>query len=357
MAREREAAEQQRGTAERSGEPDHHGDSETGATGAVIVARAAHAKDGPGQRHTLTVLVHHPARREPRAVHPQPLPPARRSAALPARGGAAGHALQGRRERARRLRPGPRVGSAGVDLQHPAAQQFFLFVEAAFGTVAMTIYTVVAAALLAWRKHVRAAVWTVGVMLAAALTTWGIKGLLARKRPVWEEPITTLTSFSFPSGHATGIAAAAWRRRRAGRPAGPAPGGTARARPFRARARAARLPGPDLPRRAQRLRRRRRRLRGCVLGADRAGGLRPGTARQAPRGVQHTGADHPAARRDPQPDQGRGRRRVPGDGRRRGRRRRVEHPDLVDHHDRGPGPLDGRAGRGLRGGAGDRLRR
>ncbi len=100
------------------------------------------------------------------------------------------------------------TGPQAWTYQHPAAQQFFLFVEAAFSTVAMTIYTVVTAALLAWRKHGRAAVWTVGVMLAAALTTWGIKVLLARKRPVWEEPITTLTSFSFPSGHATGIAAA-----------------------------------------------------------------------------------------------------------------------------------------------------
>ena len=46
-------------------------------------------------------------------------------------------------------------------------------------------------------------------MLAASLTTFFAKGVLQRRRPVWPDPVTTLTSYSFPSGHATGIAAAA----------------------------------------------------------------------------------------------------------------------------------------------------
>jgi YegS/Rv2252/BmrU family lipid kinase len=73
----------------------------------------------------------------------------------------------------------------------------------------MTVYTAITAALLVWRKHVRAAIWTVGVMTAASLSAYLLKGVLQRKRPVWRDPVTTLTSFSFPSGHATGIAAAA----------------------------------------------------------------------------------------------------------------------------------------------------
>jgi YegS/Rv2252/BmrU family lipid kinase len=92
---------------------------------------------------------------------------------------------------------------------HGWAQGFFLFVEAAFATLPMTIYTAVAAAVLAWRKQTRAALWTIGVMLAASLTTYFLKGALQRKRPVWPDPIQTLGSFSFPSGHATGISAAA----------------------------------------------------------------------------------------------------------------------------------------------------
>ena len=100
-------------------------------------------------------------------------------------------------------------GPQGWTYQHEWAQQFFLLVEAVFATIPMTVYTAITAVLLALRKHFRAALWTIGVMLAASLTTYFIKGALRRRRPEWVEPITTHTSYSFPSGHATGIAAAA----------------------------------------------------------------------------------------------------------------------------------------------------
>jgi YegS/Rv2252/BmrU family lipid kinase len=93
--------------------------------------------------------------------------------------------------------------------RHAWLVDVLVVIELAFGTVAMTIYTAVAAGLLAMRKHVRAGLWTVGVMLGASLTTYFVKGALHRKRPVWPDPIHSLSSFSFPSGHATGIAAAA----------------------------------------------------------------------------------------------------------------------------------------------------
>ncbi|HYO38749.1 MAG TPA: diacylglycerol kinase family protein [Nocardioidaceae bacterium] len=104
-----------------------------------------------------------------------------------------------------RLQSGPQ----GWTARHPAAQQLLLAVELVFTTLPMTVYTLLAAGLLAARKHSRAGVWTAGVMLAAALTTYVLKRVLERRRPVWEDPVTTLASFSFPSGHATGIAAAA----------------------------------------------------------------------------------------------------------------------------------------------------
>ncbi len=100
-------------------------------------------------------------------------------------------------------------GPQGWTFRHPAAQHFFLVVAVVFTTLPMTVYTLIAAGILASRKQVRAALWTVGVMLAASLTTFLAKGVLQRKRPVWTDPVTTLTSYSFPSGHATGIAAAA----------------------------------------------------------------------------------------------------------------------------------------------------
>jgi YegS/Rv2252/BmrU family lipid kinase len=101
------------------------------------------------------------------------------------------------------------TGPQGWTFRNHTAQSFFLAVEAVFGTGPMLAYTVVVAGLLAWRRHVRAAVWVCGVMLAASLTTLLLKNVLERRRPVWPDPVTTLDSFSFPSGHATGIAAAA----------------------------------------------------------------------------------------------------------------------------------------------------
>jgi YegS/Rv2252/BmrU family lipid kinase len=100
-------------------------------------------------------------------------------------------------------------GPQAWTFRHPWAQHFLLFVQAAFTTLPMSVATAITAGLLAWRRHVRAAVWTIGVMVLASLTTYVLKGFLQRKRPVWKDPVTTLTSFSFPSGHATGIAAAA----------------------------------------------------------------------------------------------------------------------------------------------------
>jgi YegS/Rv2252/BmrU family lipid kinase len=93
--------------------------------------------------------------------------------------------------------------------RNEAAEDFLLFVQWAFGTVAMTFYTTVLVVALFVRRHVRAAVWVVIVMLGASLTTYFLKGVLQRRRPVWPDPVTTLSSYSFPSGHATGIAAAA----------------------------------------------------------------------------------------------------------------------------------------------------
>ncbi|CAN5553334.1 hypothetical protein BH10ACT10_BH10ACT10_09530 [soil metagenome] len=100
-------------------------------------------------------------------------------------------------------------GPQGFTFRHVTAQHFFLFVQAAFTTLPMAVYTAVTAGLLVWRKQSRAAGWTVLVMVGSSLTTFLLKGLIDRKRPVWDNPVTTLTSFSFPSGHATGIAAAA----------------------------------------------------------------------------------------------------------------------------------------------------
>ncbi|MBZ5739385.1 diacylglycerol kinase family protein [Nocardioides mangrovi] len=79
-------------------------------------------------------------------------------------------------------------------------------VEIAFGTWAMTAYTVVIAALLL-RKHRRAAFYTVGVMVATALATTLVKLAVGRDRPPWQNLEAVLHNNAFPSGHASGATA------------------------------------------------------------------------------------------------------------------------------------------------------
>src|SRR5690348_16334315 len=92
---------------------------------------------------------------------------------------------------------------------HSAVETFWVWVARLFDTPAMTVYTVVVVALLAWRRYRRPALWTAVVMLVAGLANTLLKMLVARQRPVFRHPIEVLHSYSFPSGHSSGIAAAA----------------------------------------------------------------------------------------------------------------------------------------------------
>ena len=83
---------------------------------------------------------------------------------------------------------------------------FLIVVDHAFNTLALTVYTAIAAVALLVRKHQRAAIWTILVMASAAATTTVLKNSIERARPEWEDPVRLLDSYSFPSGHATGIA-------------------------------------------------------------------------------------------------------------------------------------------------------
>ncbi len=80
-------------------------------------------------------------------------------------------------------------------------------VEDGFGTIAMTVYTIVLCTVIYYRGHRRAAEYAAGVMIATALTTSGLKALVGRVRPDWQHPEEFLDNGAFPSGHASGIAA------------------------------------------------------------------------------------------------------------------------------------------------------
>ncbi|RYE79052.1 MAG: phosphatase PAP2 family protein, partial [Myxococcales bacterium] len=82
-------------------------------------------------------------------------------------------------------------------------------VEHAFDWIPMTVLTVLTGILLALKGHVRAAIYAVGVMTLTAVVNRLVKLAIARERPQWDDPMSFLTSYSFPSGHSSAIAAAA----------------------------------------------------------------------------------------------------------------------------------------------------
>jgi YegS/Rv2252/BmrU family lipid kinase len=80
-------------------------------------------------------------------------------------------------------------------------------IEDAFGTLGMTILTAVLAGYMVARKHRRAAYFTVGVMVVTSVATTLLKVAIDRVRPPWQNPDEFLHSLSYPSGHASSVAA------------------------------------------------------------------------------------------------------------------------------------------------------
>ena len=91
---------------------------------------------------------------------------------------------------------------------HHGVYLFWHYLAVATATLPVAIASVVAAIALAARKHRRAAIWTVGVMASVMITTRVVKELVQRERPVWDDPIQVINSFSYPSAHASGIVGA-----------------------------------------------------------------------------------------------------------------------------------------------------
>jgi YegS/Rv2252/BmrU family lipid kinase len=84
---------------------------------------------------------------------------------------------------------------------------FLRGVETLFAGLGMAILTLLLAVPLWVRKHHRAAVYVVLVMVTDNVAYDLIKVAYGRNRPVWQEPLGQLTSHSFPSGHSASTAA------------------------------------------------------------------------------------------------------------------------------------------------------
>ena len=81
------------------------------------------------------------------------------------------------------------------------------WVEVGFGTVGMTVLTAALAVAMFAKGYRRAAAFALGVMIANGVATSVLKLWLGRERPLWQAAEHLLDNESFPSGHATSIAA------------------------------------------------------------------------------------------------------------------------------------------------------
>jgi membrane-associated phospholipid phosphatase len=70
--------------------------------------------------------------------------------------------------------------------------------------VAILAYSAILVVFLAWQRDWRW-VWAVALVVPAGLEiNYGIKLLMQRARPAWTDPLLTLRTYSFPSGHTAG---------------------------------------------------------------------------------------------------------------------------------------------------------
>ena len=102
------------------------------------------------------------------------------------------------------------IGKAGEDWadDHTVLVDVLRWIEILFGGLAMAAITTLLAVILLARRHRRAMVFAVVSMIATSLLTTGFKLWLGRNRPEWQTvDLDALTTRSFPSGHASSIAA------------------------------------------------------------------------------------------------------------------------------------------------------
>jgi undecaprenyl-diphosphatase len=153
----------------------------------------------------------------------------------------------------------------------PELTRWMLLVTDLHSTIAVSCYAAIVAAALAWRRQWRHLA-TVFVCVAGGLTLNVLMKLaFHRARPVLDDPLLTLTSYSFPSGHVAGSTLmygliVAWTFTRTRRPLVRARR-PRRGRRDRARRVHAHVPGRPLPERRRRRVRRRRRLAGALPSA------------------------------------------------------------------------------------------
>ena len=93
---------------------------------------------------------------------------------------------------------------------HPWVERTAEIVAAVFHPNIVVGVGALAALALALKGYRRAGIWALIVLVVARLASPAVKDVVERPRPHWAHPLSDIGGFGFPSGHATGIAAAAW---------------------------------------------------------------------------------------------------------------------------------------------------
>jgi len=104
-----------------------------------------------------------------------------------------------------------RVASRAYTLTfgHEDRTAFWTWVTVWGGPTAVRFAMLVGAAALLLARRWALAIWLAGLVIVEAIVASTAKLVLQRPRPHWLEPITSVGSTSFPSGHATAAATAA----------------------------------------------------------------------------------------------------------------------------------------------------
>ena len=89
-------------------------------------------------------------------------------------------------------------------IQHPWLVTFLKDVSNVFGPTTFRVLAIVGALVLWRRKAPRLALWLALTVLLSGPLDDLVKSAVGRSRPSFAHPVVTLTSFSFPSGHALG---------------------------------------------------------------------------------------------------------------------------------------------------------
>lgn len=99
-----------------------------------------------------------------------------------------------------------RIAEAAYDVSagHPTWIAFLDLVAWVSQPIWLRSLMLVVATVLLWRGHVRVGVWLTLVTAVQWVLAPGLKLLVERPRPDWQEPLHRIDGFAYPSGHAAG---------------------------------------------------------------------------------------------------------------------------------------------------------